>query len=140
MGATDKPRVVVVGGGFAGLWAARRLAWDGRAEVVLVDRNNYHTFMPLLYQVAAAELEPEQIAYPLRGVFRKYDHVRLVQAEARQIDREAGLLRTSGPDLDFDYLILATGSVTTFLAWPGRTRIASGSSPWSRPSPCAITF
>lgn len=119
MGTADKPRVVVVGGGFAGLWAARRLAWDGRAEVVLVDRNNYHTFMPLLYQVAAAELEPEEIAYPLRGVFRKYDHVRLVQAEVRQIDRETGLLRTSGPDLAFDYLILATGSVTTFFGVAG---------------------
>ncbi|MBF0539689.1 MAG: FAD-dependent oxidoreductase, partial [Nitrospirae bacterium] len=60
-----RPRVVIVGGGFGGLWAARTLA-KAPVDVTLIDKNNYHTFLPLLYQVAAAELEPEDIAYPLR--------------------------------------------------------------------------
>lgn len=114
-----RPQVVVVGGGFAGLWAARGLAWDGGVDVTLVDRNNYHTFMPLLYQVAAAELEPEQIAYPLRGVFRKFRNVRVVQANVTGLDREKGVLQTDGPELEFDYLVLATGSVTTFFGVEG---------------------
>lgn len=117
--ATDKPSVVVIGGGFAGLWAARTLAWDGGVNVTLVDRNNYHTFMPLLYQVAAAELEPEQIAYPLRGVFRKFPHVRLVHGQVTAIDREKGVVRTEDQELPFDYVVVSTGSVTTFFGVEG---------------------
>ncbi len=114
-----RPRVVIVGGGFGGLWAARRLARSGRVDVVLVDRNNYHTFLPLLYQVAAAEIEPEQIAYPLRGVFRKQQRVSVALADVRGVDAARRVLHTDGPDLPYDHLILAPGSLTSFFGVPG---------------------
>ena len=69
MDTPSHPRIVVVGAGFGGLWATRRLIRHGLA-VTLLDRNNYHTFFPLLYQVAAAELSPGEIAYPIRSLFR----------------------------------------------------------------------
>lgn len=116
---SGRPRVVIVGGGFGGLWAARRLARSGRVDVVLVDRNNYHTFLPLLYQVAAAEIEPEQIAYPLRGVFRRQDRVSVALAEVRGVDGARRVLHTDGPDIPYDHLILAPGSLTSFFGVPG---------------------
>ena len=64
-----KPRVVVIGAGFGGLWAVRTLA-EKACDILVIDRNNYHTFLALLYQVAAAELEAEDIAYPVRSIFR----------------------------------------------------------------------
>ncbi|MCA9914364.1 MAG: FAD-dependent oxidoreductase, partial [Anaerolineae bacterium] len=67
---SDKPRVVIVGGGFAGLYAARTLA-NAQVDILLIDRNNFHTFTPLLYQVATCALDPSAIAYPLRTIFRK---------------------------------------------------------------------
>ncbi len=76
----QRPRVVVVGAGFGGLWAVRALA-RSPVEVLLVDRNNYHTFMPMLYQVAAAEVGPEQIAYPVRSLLRKISNADFVMAE-----------------------------------------------------------
>src|SRR5574340_585277 len=80
MTTTDRPRVVIVGAGFGGLWAAKALA-RAPAEILLVDRHNYHTFLPLLYQVAAAELEPEAIVYPLRSILRKFANAKFVMAE-----------------------------------------------------------
>ncbi|MDH3258146.1 MAG: FAD-dependent oxidoreductase, partial [Deltaproteobacteria bacterium] len=71
----DRPRVVIIGAGFGGLWAARSLA-SHPVDVTLLDRNNYHTFLPLLYQVAAAELEPEEITYPVRSMLRHTPGVR----------------------------------------------------------------
>lgn len=112
------PRVVVVGAGFGGLWAARRLAGEN-VDVVVVDKRNYHTFLPLLYQVAAAELEPGEIAHPVRGVFRKHKNVRFALAEARRIDAEAKVLHTSGPSIPYDYLVLCLGSETNFFGVPG---------------------
>ena len=69
-----KPRVVIIGAGFGGLWAARTLA-QGNVDVLVIDRNNYHTFLALLYQVAAAELEAEDIAYPVRSIFWKHSNI-----------------------------------------------------------------
>jgi NADH dehydrogenase len=114
-----KTRVVIVGAGFAGLWAARRLARERRVAVALVDRNNYHAFLPLLYQVAAAELEPEQIAYPIRGIFRRCRNVTTIMAEARGVDFAKRIVFTEGPDLEYDHLILAPGSSTAFFGVPG---------------------
>ncbi|WP_459935008.1 NAD(P)/FAD-dependent oxidoreductase [Fundidesulfovibrio butyratiphilus] len=115
---TIVPRVVVVGAGFGGLWTARRLAGEN-AEVVVVDKRNYHTFLPLLYQVAAAELEPGEIAHPVRGVFRRYGNVRFALAEARRIDPACRVLHTSGPSIPYDYLVLCLGSETNFFGVPG---------------------
>lgn len=107
------PKVVIVGAGFGGLWATKALA-GAPVEVWLLDRNNYHTFLPLLYQVAAAELEPEEIAYPVRGVVRRYSNVRFMMTEVQGIDLEERAVLTSTDRLPYDYLILAAGSVTNF--------------------------
>ena len=71
MTPSKRPRVIVLGAGFGGLWAIRDLR-NAPVEVLLVDRHNYHTFLPLLYQVAAAEVDPEEIAYPVRSILRGY--------------------------------------------------------------------
>jgi NADH dehydrogenase len=83
--SADLPRVVIVGAGFGGLWAARALA-NSQADVLVLDRNNYHTFLPLLYQVAAAELEPEDIVYPIRTILRGKERVRFLMNEVTGID------------------------------------------------------
>lgn len=110
---TDKPRIVVIGGGFAGISFIRNLK-KVNAQVILFDRHNYHTFQPLLYQVSTAGLEPDSIAYPLRKIFRKHKdfHFRLADVEA--IDPEKKQLTTSIGPLTFDYLVIATGTRTNF--------------------------
>jgi NADH dehydrogenase len=112
-------KVVIVGAGFAGLWAARRLGRKG-FSVRLMDRNNYHTFLPLIYQAATAVIEPEQIAYPLRAVFKKHPRVSFTLAEVREADFAARVVRTArGREYSYDYLVLAPGSETTFFGVPG---------------------
>lgn len=103
-----RKRVVIIGGGFGGLTAARSLR---RTDVVLIDRTNHHLFQPLLYQVATAALSPSDIAWPLRTVFRSQPNVRVVMDEALSVDRAAKLvrLRDSAPAA-FDILVLAPGS------------------------------
>jgi NADH:ubiquinone reductase (H+-translocating) len=113
-----RPRVVIVGGGFGGLWAARALA-DVPVEVLVVDRNNYHTFLPLLYQVAAAELEPSQIGYPIRTILRGVHNADFVMGEVTAVDPEARQVQTKAALIDYDYLILATGSIPQFFGIPG---------------------
>jgi NADH dehydrogenase len=115
--------VAIVGAGFGGLWAARSLA-RYPVEVVLIDRQNYHCFLPLLYQVAAAELEPEEIAYPVRSILRKLPAVRFVLADVRAVDLGRRVLETDGPGIPYDFLILATGSVSHFFGVPGAAEYA----------------
>lgn len=115
----NRKRVVIAGGGFAGLWAARALSSSDAVDVLVVDKNNYHTFLPLLYQVAAAELEPEQIAYPLRGVFRRMDNVDFRLACVTGTDFTQKVVHTDGGDIPYDYLLLAMGSNTEFFGVPG---------------------
>lgn len=125
----EKQRVVIVGAGFAGLFAARRLAKRDAArevDVTLIDRNNYHTFPPLLYQVAAAEIEPESIAYPIRSVFRNACNVNTVMAEVTGIDVRSRLVLTDGPPVPYDLLVLAAGSRTAFYDIPGAEKNAFG--------------
>jgi NADH dehydrogenase len=111
MGNGGKPRVVVIGAGFGGLWAVRTLA-KKPCEVMVIDRNNYHTFLALLYQVAAAELEAEDIAYPVRSIFRNLPTVDFTLAHARRIDVDRRAVETDNHRFPYDYLILATGSVS----------------------------
>jgi NADH:ubiquinone reductase (H+-translocating) len=113
-----KPRVVIVGAGFGGLWAARRLA-NKPVDVLVVDRNNYHTFLALLYQVAAAELEAEDIAYPVRSIFWNLRNVDFVLANVRLINLQNRILETDGQEISYDYLILSTGSITHTFDIPG---------------------
>ncbi len=116
--AKKKPKVVIIGAGFGGLWAARTLA-NQPIDVTVVDRNNYHTFLALLYQVAAAELDAEDIAYPVRSVFWKIPNVQFLLAHARRIDRQNHRIETDIVTLDYDYLIIGTGSVTSTFDIPG---------------------
>jgi NADH dehydrogenase len=114
----EPPRVVIAGAGFGGLWAARTLS-RSPVDVLVVDRNNYHTFPPLLYQVAAAELEPGDIAYPVRSILRKMPNAHFAMAEIKGVDLARRVLETDGPPIEYDYLILATGTVDYFLGVPG---------------------
>ena len=118
-----KHEIVVAGGGFAGLGASRAL---GRAgfDVTVIDQDNYHTFLPLLYQVAAAELEPEAIAYPLRHILRKDPRVSFTMAEVNGLDADAHVLKTSRGDVSYEYLVLALGSVTRYFDIPGAEQYA----------------
>lgn len=102
-------RVVIVGGGFAGLEAAKAL--DGAdVEVTLIDRNNHHLFQPLLYEVATAALAPGSVAMPLRRIFRKQKNVRVLLDEVRAVDLKARRLTLADSTLDYDRLVLATGA------------------------------
>ena len=103
------PRVVIVGGGFGGLYAARALA-DAPVDVTVVDRTNHHVFQPLLYQVATASLSPSQIAYPIRGVLRRQQNTRVMLAEVVAVDPVRRTLRLADGELAYDWLILAPGA------------------------------
>ncbi|HRQ36364.1 MAG TPA: NAD(P)/FAD-dependent oxidoreductase [Chloroflexota bacterium] len=114
----NRPHVVIIGAGFGGIWAAKELA-DQPVRVTLLDKNNYHTFLPLLYQVAAAEIEPEQIGYPVRGILRRLPNVTFTLAEVTAVNPTAQTVTTTRSELAYDYLILATGSITQFFGTPG---------------------
>jgi NADH dehydrogenase len=107
-------RVVVVGGGFGGLQCAKALRGEP-VEVVLIDRDNYHLFTPLLYQVASCLLNPSEIAAPMRKVFRGAPNVRYRQGEVTHVDFDGKRVQLAdGASLPYDYIVLATGSVTNF--------------------------
>ncbi len=108
-----KKRIAIVGMGFGGIRAARILAGKGH-EVTLVDRNNYHLFQPLLYQVATAALEQESIAQPIRAMARNWPGTRFFLAEVCGFDFAARQIRTASGNIPYDYLIVGAGSVTNF--------------------------
>lgn len=109
----DLPRVVVIGAGFAGLKLARQI--DTRNyQLVLLDRNNYHTFQPLLYQVATAGLEPDSIAYPVRKTLHRKKNTYFRYAEVQQINRHQKRIETNIGPVDYDYLVVATGAANNF--------------------------
>lgn len=121
--SSDRPRVVVIGAGFGGLWAARTLV-KSPVDVLLIDRNNYHVFFPLLYQVAAAELEPEDIAYPVRNILRRRRNVDFLLADVTDVDLKARTLNAGGRTIPYDYLVLSTGSITSYFGVPGAADLA----------------
>ena len=118
MNRIKKPKVVIVGAGFGGLWAARTLA-KKPVDGLIVDSNNYHTFLALLYQVAAAELEPSDIAYPVRSILRNFPNMDFALTHARRIDLQNRVIETDGEAISYDYLILAAGSITHSFGIPG---------------------
>jgi len=113
-----RPRVVIVGAGFAGLWATKALK-RSPVDVLLIDRHNYHTFFPLLYQVAAAELDANDITYPIRTILRGQHNARFLLAEVSGLDRDRKMVETSEGPIAYDYLILGPGSTTGFFGVPG---------------------
>lgn len=110
---TKAKRVVIVGGGFGGLKLANALRNSGM-QVVLVDKNNYHQFPPLIYQVASSGLEPSSISFPFRKIFRKRKNFYFRMAEARSIFPEKKILQTSIGKVEYDYLVFAAGTTTNF--------------------------
>ena len=103
-------KVVIVGGGFAGLNAAKSLGRNNDVEVTLVDRRNHHLFQPLLYQVATAGLSPADIAAPIRGILSSYKNVRVIQGELSGVNADNNQITTDFGVLDYDYLLLACGA------------------------------
>ena len=121
---TEDKHIVILGGGFAGLWAAKELGKKEGYRITLIDRNNYHIFQPLLYQVASAGLEPEQIIYPLRGTFRKMQNLDFRMAEVSGVDLEKKVLSTDVGPIEYDGLVVALGSVTNYFGVPGASEFA----------------
>ena len=111
--SASRPEVVIVGGGFGGLYAARALR-GAAVHVTVVDRRNHHLFQPLLYQVATAALNPADIAAPIRSVFRGAGNVSVVLAEAVGVDLAGKKLLLADGELPYDYLILATGATHSY--------------------------
>jgi NADH dehydrogenase len=109
---SNKKRVVVIGGGFAGIELVRQL--DDKFQVVLIDKNNFHTFQPLLYQVATAGMEADSIVFPLRKIFKGYNDFYFRMAEVTRLHPEENKITTTTGELHYDYLVLATGTDTSF--------------------------
>lgn len=107
------PRIVIIGGGFAGISLAKRLR-NKNVQVVLLDKHNYHNFQPLMYQVATGGLEPDSIAYPIRKIVQEYKDFYFRLAEVRDIDAENNTIYSDIGELKFDYLVIATGSKTNY--------------------------
>lgn len=123
---TDQRRVVIVGGGFAGLMLARKLSKNKKVQVVLIDKNNYHQFQPLFYQVAMAGLEPSSIIFPFRKIFQNKKNVFIRVAKVTEIDTKTKCLKTPLGICNYDELVLAIGATTNFF---GNAEIAKHAIP-----------
>src|SRR5687768_10491565 len=110
---TSKKRVVIIGVGFGGLSLAKKLD-KNIYQVVLLDKNNYHQFQPLLYQVATAGLEPSSISFPLRKIFQKRKNIFIRIAEVVSVYTERNSVITNIGEIDYDYLVLANGAETNY--------------------------
>src|SRR5438046_2533884 len=121
----QKPHVVIVGGGFGGLEAAKKLACKN-VRVTVIDRTNYHLFQPLLYQVATAALSPADIAAPVRAVLSKCKNTEVMLAEVQSVDVDAKKLTTADTEITYDFLILATGARHSYFGHNEWERLAPG--------------
>src|SRR3989454_7445458 len=119
------PRVVILGGGFGGLYAARALR-RAPVRVTLVDRRNHHVFQPLLYQVATAALNPSDIAVPIRHILRRQANAEVILGEASAIDVAARKVILADGEVPYDYLIVATGAAHSYFGHDDWARFAPG--------------
>jgi len=123
---SDKPKVVIIGGGFGGLWAAKALT-NKPVEVTLIDRKNHHVFQPLLYQVATAVLSPGEIAQPIRRILHNAKNIEVILGEAVDFDRENKLVKLAdGSDVSFDYLIISAGARHSYFGHDDWEQLAPG--------------
>jgi NADH dehydrogenase len=120
-----KPQVIIIGAGFGGLEAAKKLACKD-VRLTVIDRTNYHLFQPLLYQVATAALSPADIAAPIRGILSKCKNVEVVLAEVESVDVEARKVKTKDRAFDYDYLIIATGARHSYFGHDEWEKLAPG--------------
>jgi NADH dehydrogenase len=116
-------RVVIIGGGFGGLNLAKSLR-NKDFQVVMLDKNNYHTFQPLLYQVATSGLEPDSIAYPIRKIFKNQQRFHFRMASVEKVNTADKVIETNIGPLDYDYLVIATGTTTNFFGMKGVEKYA----------------
>jgi NADH dehydrogenase len=123
---TTQKRVVIIGGGFGGLNVARQLSKNDDLQVVLIDKNNYHQFQPLFYQVAMAGLEPSSIVFPLRKMFQKRKNVFVRVTQVEQVDTAAHTIHTPLGSLRYDFLVIAIGADTN---WYGNERVRANAIP-----------
>jgi NADH dehydrogenase len=110
---TKFPKVVIIGGGFGGIELGKKLK-NKEVEVLMLDKHNYHTFQPLLYQVATGGLEPDSIAFPLRKIFKGQNNFKFRITEVLKVIPELKVVETTIGDISYDYLVIATGSATNF--------------------------
>src|SRR5213080_3805787 len=120
-----KPHVIIIGAGFGGLQAAKKLARKN-VRVTVIDRTNYHLFQPLLYQVATAALSPADIAAPVRSALSKFKNVEVILAEVQAVDVDAKKVKTADLELDYDYLIVATGARHSYFGHNDWEKLAPG--------------
>jgi NADH dehydrogenase len=120
-----RPRVVIIGAGFGGLEAAKALR-RADVDVTVVDRQNYHCFQPLLYQVATAALSPADVAWPIRHMLARQRNANVVMAEVQAIDTASRVVRTDGISISYDYLVIATGATHSYFGHEEWARYAPG--------------
>ncbi|MDB5644307.1 MAG: FAD-dependent oxidoreductase [Hyphomicrobiales bacterium] len=120
-----RPRVVVLGGGFAGLETAKRLA-EADIDLTLIDRENHHCFQPLLYQVATAALSPAEVAWPVRAILRGQANATVLMAEVTGVDRSAQTVHAGGKAIAYDYLVVATGATHSYFGRDEWAAVAPG--------------
>jgi NADH dehydrogenase len=121
-----KSHVVIVGAGFGGLEAAKKLAGEEAVRVTVIDRTNYHLFQPLLYQVATAALSPADIAAPTRAILSEAKNVQVILAEVQSVDVDLRKIKMADGELDYDFLILATGARHSYFGHPEWEKLAPG--------------
>lgn len=120
-----KKKIVIIGGGFGGIELAKKLKSEN-VDIVILDKHNYHTFQPLLYQVATGGLEADSIAFPIRKIFKGQKNLKFRVTEVKKVVPEENKLTTTIGDIEYDYLVIATGSTSNFF---GQTEISQNAMP-----------
>jgi NADH:ubiquinone reductase (H+-translocating) len=123
--SSERPHIVIIGGGFGGLYTARNLR-RADARITMIDRHNYHLFQPLLYQVASAALNPSDIAVPIRSIVRNQKNTSVMLDDAIAIDTGARVVKLANGEIGYDYLVVATGATHSYFAHPEWEAVAPG--------------